>query len=111
MSVTLDIPVGKAVAFGIQLTKDGRIFDMSGASSVKAVVVTADNKTKLSDVVTPTSGLSGADWANSFAVIQFLAADTEAIAQRGPAEIEILVTEGGFSTPFYVACRLVSTHV
>tara|TARA_B110000503_G_scaffold131751_1_gene206810 strand:+ start:832 stop:1167 length:336 start_codon:yes stop_codon:yes gene_type:complete len=104
------IGIGTNSATTVQLLKDGLAFDMS-AATVKAVIVSADNTTKLSDQVTPLLSDTGADFATSLIVVSFASATKAGITVQGAAEIEVVVTAGGTDELFYVPIQLTETHI
>jgi hypothetical protein len=79
----------------VTLKTDGVATNVSGATSIKASVVSNsdDNPQTLISQVALDSGATGADWANGVVVAEFPSASTG--IQTGIALVEIQVEEGG----------------
>lgn len=94
----------------VNLYKGASVFDMSGATA-KARVVSANSDDPLSDQVTLSSGVTGADWANSKVALIIPAAATASITAVGAARIEIMVTQGGVDDHWLMPIDIVKGHV
>jgi len=100
MSVTTPTIVsGDDVSLSVTLKKNGSTFDMSGATSVKASVV-SENHTNIFIAAVTQTEVAGADWANSLVVVNFTSAQTAAMTFQGRASLEIEVDDGGKTTFF-----------
>lgn len=95
----------------VTLTIDDAAFDMSGATSVLARVVSADHAQALTAEVAQSSGASGASWSAALVVVAFAAADTAAISATGLANIEIQVTLGGKKSTWFVPIEIVRGQI
>ena len=75
----------------VTLKTDGVATNVSGATAIKAAVVTnnADNPTALIAAVTASAGATGADWANGVVVIEFPAASTGIATGEHLVEVQV----------------------
>jgi len=98
--MSTDLVAGDDITLLATLYKDQETFDMSGASEVKAKVISLNKKTTYFPEKILSSGAEGADWANSLIAIGWSSADTAAVTYNGPALLEVQVTLVGKETFF-----------
>ena len=79
----------------VTLKTDGSATDVSGATAIKAALVSdnSNSPTTLISAVTLDSGATGASWATGVVVVEFPAASTD--ITTGDHLLEIQVEEGG----------------
>jgi len=96
----IEIIAGDDSDYTAQLYKDNATFTIDPGATVNARLISTDRQTTYTDVLTCSSGASGADWANSLVVVSIAEADTSAITYSGLAVLEIQVDDGGKITFF-----------
>lgn len=117
MSKIVKIVTGKDQIVTVQLLKKGvgdeepQPFEIDTGATVRAVLVTADHKTKLGDEIACLHTTAGADWANSLVAIAFSGSDTGQFTYTGRALIEIEVEEVGVDSPFFPQVLIVKGHL
>lgn len=104
------IVTGDDVRFPVTMTVDDAAYDASGATSVKAALVSADRTTKLTGDIVQDAGASGADWANGVIMIEMDATDTADITDYGAAIIEVQVDKSIKQT-WYGAVEIVQGQI
>ncbi len=83
----------------VTLNADGAPLDVSGATTIKAVIVSSNCQSAVAIVPEEACNpaATGADWANGVVVIDFPKANT-AITDYGTRYLEVQVTDGGRDT-------------
>lgn len=94
------IVTGDDVALPVTLSKDGAVFNIPGAATVKALLISKDRVNILIPEVTCLNNATGADWPNSLVIVPFTSAETEAVTDFDSALLEIQVDDGGKLTWF-----------
>lgn len=79
----------------VTLTKDNAVFNIPSDAEVKAALVSRDHTQLLAGPVLQDVNAAGADWANSFIVVEMSADDLAGITAKVKVDIEIQVTESG----------------
>lgn len=110
-SQTPELVVGDTFQHLITLKSSASVFDVSGATSIKACIISKDHSTKYTADVEMSSAASGADWSTGDVIIYMTGTQTAAIADyvtaEGLAKIEIQVEIGADKFSWFGAVRLV----
>lgn len=108
---TPELVIGDTFQHLITLNSAGLAFDVSGASSIQACIVSKDHATQYSAAATMASDATGADWSTGDVIIYMTGAQTADIADyvtaEGLAKIEIQVEIGADKFSWFGAVRLV----
>lgn len=84
----------------VTLKKNGVVFDASGATSVKAALVslTGSEPTEQIAATVQNAGATGADWTNGLVVVEFAAAATALVSKYGTLYLEVQVDKTKIET-------------
>jgi hypothetical protein len=109
-----EIVTGNNVSIAVQLERNALAFAITGTGSVRALLVSADHKTKyMIDPVDLSPAAPGANWSASLVVVEFTGGVTEDIIYQGNAILEIKVDDAsgvGEKTFFHVV-RIVTGQI
>lgn len=101
---------GDDVTLPVTLKKNGATFVISTTAVVKARLVSMDHARALSDEVSQSHAVAGADWANSLVIVALPGDITGAISGHGNALLEIQVDYSG-KTTWFIPVSIVQGHI
>lgn len=112
---TPDLVIGDTFQHAVTLSSAGAAFDLSGATSIKAAIVSADHSAELAPAVEMASDSIGADWASGVIMLYMPGSDTAGIAdyvdRETLARIEIQVEIGADKFSWFGAVRLIPGYI
>ena len=106
-----DIVTGDNVALAVTLKKNGVVFIIDPAATVKAALVSTDHRTAYTDPLAQAEATPGADWSASLVMVEIPGTATEAITYQGLALIEIQITAGGVNTTWFVPVKIIRGQI
>lgn len=101
--MSFEIVKGDFVRWSVTLYRDDATFNISTGATVQAALRDSADTLIAGTTVTLTSGMSGADWANSKITVEFGTGVTGALAAQDNVVLHVRVNDGGepFSARFY----------